>query len=193
MHCCKKVSLFFAFMMTCLLASASDHHVIIKSADLKASGEAYILNADLEISLGEKVEEAINKGVPVEFVYEFKLVSPRAFWFDKVVVKTRTRITVSYHALSRQYLVKQSERQTSHEILREAMIELVQLYDWDVFERALIEKGRGYQAILSMHLDGSRLPKAIQVEAIRSEDWHLASEDFVWKPKVKWLPEILNQ
>ena len=44
-----------------------------------------------------------------------------------------------------------------------------------------------------MHLDDSRLPKAIQVEAIRSEDWHLASEDFVWKPKVKWLPEILNQ
>lgn len=193
MHCCKKVSLFIAFMMTCLLALASDHQVIVKSADLKASGEAYMLNADLEISLGQTVEEAINKGVPVEFVYEFKLVSPRAFWFDKVVVKTSTRITVSYYALSRQYLVKQGERQTSHEILREAMIELVQLYDWGVFERTLIEKGRDYQAILSMHLDDSQLPKAIQVKAIRSEDWHLASEDFVWEPKVEWLPENMNQ
>jgi len=193
MHYCKKISLFFAFMMTCLLASASDHQVIIKNADLKAAGEAYMLNADLEISLGETVEEAINKGVPVEFIYEFKLVSPRAFWFDKEVVKTRTRIKVSYHALSRQYLVKQGERQTSHEILREAMIELVQLYDWNVFERTLIEKGRDYQAILSMHLDDSQLPKAIQVEAIRSEDWHLASEDFVWEPKVEWLPENLKQ
>ncbi|MEO1957078.1 MAG: DUF4390 domain-containing protein [Methylophilaceae bacterium] len=180
MHYCKKASLFLVFILTCLLVYAADHQAIIKNVDLKVSGEAYMLNADLEISLGKTVEEAINKGVPVEFVYDFKLVRPRSFWFDKVIAEARTRIMVSYHALSRQYLVSQGGRQTSHEILSEAMIELVQLYDWNVFDRSLIEQDRAYQATFRMYLNNRQLPKAIQVEAIRSEDWHLASEPFEW-------------
>jgi hypothetical protein len=60
------------------------------------------------------------------------------------------------------------------------MVELVQLYDWNVFDRSLIEQDRAYQAVLHMYLNDSQLPKAIQVEAIRSEGWHLASEPFEW-------------
>jgi hypothetical protein len=179
----KKCSLFFVFILTCLLASAAPRHILIKNADLKLSGEAYMLNADLEIALGEKVEEAINKGVPVEFVYEFELVRPRLLWLDADVMKTSTRIKVSYHALSRQYLVSQDGRQTSHDILSEAMIELVQLYDWKVFNKSIIDPNRTYQAVLSMKLDQSKLPKAIQVDAIGSEGWDLASEQFEWVPK----------
>jgi hypothetical protein len=165
------------------MASAAQQHIVIKNADLKALGETYILNADLEISLGEKIEEAINKGVPVEFLYEFELVQPRFLWLDAEVAKTKTRIKVSYHALSRQYLVSQDGRQTSHDILSEAMIELVQLYDWKVFDKSMIEVGQKYEAVLSMKLDQSKLPKAIQVDAIGSEDWNLVSEKFVWVPK----------
>jgi hypothetical protein len=179
----KKCSLFFVFILTCLLASAAPRHILIKNADLKLSGEAYMLNADLEIALGEKVEEAINKGVPVEFVYEFELVRPRLLWLDADVMKTSTRIKVSYHALSRQYLVSRDGRQTSHDILSEAMIELVQLYDWKVFNKSIIDPNRTYQAVLSMKLDQSKLPKAIQVDAIGSEGWDLASEQFEWVPK----------
>ncbi len=183
MHCYKKFSLFFICLLSCLLASAAPRHILIKNADLKLSGENYMLYADLEIGLGEKVEEAINKGVPVEFVYEFELVRPRLLWLDADVLKTKTRIKISYHALSRQYLVTQDGRQTSHDILSEAMIELVQLYDWKVFNKAMIEPDRKYQAILSMWLDQSKLPKAIQVDAIGSEGWDLASEKFEWVPK----------
>lgn len=183
MHYYKKCSLFFVCLLTCLIASAAAHYIEVKNADLKASGEFYLLNADLEISLGERVEEAINKGVPVEFLYEFDLVRPRVMWFDAEVIKTKTRIKLSYHALSRQYLVTQDGRQTSHEILSEAMIELVQLYDWKVFNRSIIEPGQQYKAILSMQLDQSKLPKAIQVDAIGSEDWNLTSEQFEWVPK----------
>lgn len=179
----KKCSLFFVFILTCLLASAAPRHILIKNADLKLSGEAYMLNADLEIALGEKVEEAINKGVPVEFVYEFELVRPRLLWLNADVMKTSTRIKVSYHALSRQYLVSQDGRQTSHDILSEAMIELVQLYDWKVFNKSIIDPNRTYQAVLSMKLDQSKLPKAIQVDPIGSEGWDLASEQFEWVPK----------
>ncbi len=179
----KKLSFFLVLMLVSVQVFAGLGKIETKNAELNAVGDAYWLNADLEIELGEEVEEAINKGVSVAFLYEFTLVSPRSFWFDKDVVNTSTSITVSYHALSRQYLVSQSGRQTSHEILREAMIELVQLYDWNVLDKAMIESGREYKGTLNVKLDQTRLPKAIQVEAIGSEDWDLTSEPFEWTLK----------
>ncbi len=182
MRCCKKANLFFALLLACVVAIAAPHHILIKAADLKAVGDTYVLSADLEIALGETVEEAIDKGVPVSFLYEFELVKPRTLWFDKTVIKKSTKLTVRYHALSRQYLVTQGERQTSHEILSEAMIELVQLYDWPVFDAAAIDVNQPYRATLKMFLDERELPKAIQVDAIGSEAWSLASETFEWEP-----------
>ncbi len=183
MHYCKKVSLFLALMFLSLHVFAEHGAIVIKAADLKAVGEVFKLNADLEIELDEKIEEAINKGVMVEFLYEFELVSPRSFWFDKNIVETSTSIAVSYHALSRQYLVTQSGRQTSHEILSEAMIEFVQLYDWKVLDKSMIESDREYVGTLNVKLDQSKLPKAIQVEAISSEGWNLVADPFEWSPK----------
>lgn len=183
MHCCKKISIFFALASVCLVAFAQESSIVVKNADLEVEGEAYLLNADLEIQLDDDLEEAINKGVLVEFLYEFELVSPRSFWFDQKVVSASTSINVSYHALSRQYLVNQGDRQTSHEILSEAMIEFVQLYDWQVFNQSLIKDGETYIATLNVALDQSKLPKAIQVEAISSADWNVVSEPFEWTLK----------
>ncbi len=183
MRYCKKVSLFLALLMLCLQAVAGSGSIVIKNADLSLQGDAYKLNADLEIKLDEQIEEAISKGVSVTFLYEFALFKSRSFWFDKEITKVSTSITVSYHALSRQYLVSQSGRQTSHEILSEAMIELVQLYDWKVLEKANVESGETYLATLDVKLDQTKLPKVIQVENIGTEDWKLVAKQYEWIPK----------
>jgi uncharacterized protein DUF4390 len=180
----KRISLFIAISFLCLQALASDGSIAVKSADLTLNGESYRLNADLEIDLNEKIEEAINKGVNVTFLYEFSLVKPRTFWFDKKISSASTHISVSYHALSRQYLVSQNGRQTSHEILSEAMIELVQLYDWKVLDKSAVNPDEAYDATLSVKLDQSKLPKAIQVETIGSENWSMVSEPYEWVPRL---------
>jgi len=183
MHYCKKLSFFALLIFISAHAFAESGDIRVKSAELSEVGDAYWLNADLEIELPEDMQEAVDKGVTVSFLYEFTLVSPRRFWFDKDIVTVNKSIEVSYHALSRQYLVSQNGRQTSHEILREAMIELVQLYDWKVFDKAIIEKENNYVGLLNVSLDQTKLPKAIQVEAIGSEDWDLVAEPFEWALK----------
>lgn len=180
----KRISLFIAISFLCFQAIASSGSIIIKSADLTLNGESYRLNADLEIDLNEKIEEAINKGVNVTFLYEFTLVKPRTLWFNKEITTASTHISVSYHALSRQYLVSQNGRQTSHEILSEAMIELVQLYDWKVLDKSMVNPDETYDATLNVKLDQSKLPKAIQVESIGSENWSMVSEPYEWVPKL---------
>jgi len=183
----KNVSVFLAFILVCFSAFAGESNIQVSNATLAAEGDAYHLNVDMEMDLDEDIEEAINKGVLVEFLYEFELVSPRTFWFDKEVALATTSVNVSYHALSRQYLVSHGERQTSHELLSEALHELMQLRDWAVFNQAVIESDEAYSATLNVTLDQDKLPKAIQVEAISSEDWNIVAETY------EWIPEALKQ
>lgn len=180
MQYCKKISIALALLITTMLAFADEGSVAIKHASIKKEAGLYMLNADLEMSLSPEVEEAINKGVPVEFLYQFNLVKSRKYWFDKDILEAETAIVVSYHALSRQYLVNHDGRQTSHEILREAMVELVQLYDWPVFDQTVIEPDETYEATLNVKLNKSKLPKVIQVDSINTEAWTLVAEPYQW-------------
>lgn len=165
-----------------LAGAAHAGGIEIKSAELLSNGEAYQLNADFDISISPEVEAALNKGVPLNFLAEFQLVSPHRYWFDDEVVSASQRIRLSYHALSRQYLINLPQHQKSFSTLTEAMEELSSLRDWIVVEKSQIAKGETYQAMLRLRLDHTRLPKALQVEALGSEKWDLVSERHRWTP-----------
>ena len=102
---------------------------------------------------------------------------------DDEIMTTTSNVSLSYHALSRQYLVNRDTHQKSFETLSEAREELSQLSDWKVLEKSLVEKGEVYKAALLMRLDQTKLPKAIQVDAIATEKWNLTSQKFEWPLK----------
>ena len=186
MHYCKKISVFFALVLACALsvsAFAAGNSMVIKNADLQLVDDTYKLSAEVEISFDDAVEEAINKGVPLNFLLEFQVVSPRKYWFDDEIVTTTTTYTLSYHALSRQYLVSHNGRQNAYETLSEAKLELMEIDDWKVLDKSQIEKGGVYKAALLIRLDQTKLPQALQVEAIGSESWNLSSQKLEWSPK----------
>ena len=161
-----------------MLAASSS--IYIKNAELQLQDDYYCLNADVDISFDDEIEEAINKGVPLNFLIEFQVVSPRKYWFDDEIVTISHSVTLSYHALSRQYLVNRGLHQKSFESLSEARQELAQIRDWKVVDKTQIEKNGNYKAVLLFRLDQSKLPKAIQVDTISSEKWNLASQKFEW-------------
>jgi Domain of unknown function (DUF4390) len=177
------ISLCLGLLCAPALALAADSSMVIKSADLQLQDEHYVLNAEMDIIFDEAIEAAINKGVALNFVIEFQVVSPRKYWFDDEIVTTSSNVSLSYHALSRQYLVARGAHQKSFETLSEAKEELAQLADWRVFDKSLIEKSSVYNAALLVRLDQTKLPKAIQVDAIGSEKWNLISQKFVWSLK----------
>jgi Domain of unknown function (DUF4390) len=185
-RCCKNLSFallvigaMFAFMGNAFAGNS----IQIKTAELQARDDFYSLDADIEMSFDKDIEEAVNKGVPLNFVVEFQIVSPRQYWFDDEVVTATQNITLSYHALTRQYLVNRGKHQQSYESLGEAVRDLAALSEWKVVDKSLLEKGEVYNAALLIRLDQSKLPKAIQVDAISSEKWNLASEKFEWHLK----------
>ncbi len=155
----------------------------INTAELQANEEFYSLAADVDMRLGKDIEEAVNKGVPLNFIVEFQIVIPHQYWFDDEVVTATQNITLRYHALTRQYLVNRNKYQQSFESLSEALNDLTTFNEWKVAEKSLLEKDEPYRAALLIRLDQSKLPKAIQVDAIGSEKWNLASEKFEWTLK----------
>lgn len=172
---------YFVFFVT-TLAWADSSGLGIKTAELVATDDAYVLNADFELDLSDAVEEALNKGVPLNFLIEFQLTSPQKYWFDDEIVTESSQVTLSYHALSRQYLLNRGNHQQSFVSLQEAKDEFSRLRDWRVFEKSLLKKGEVYHAALRVRLDQSKLPKPLQVDAIGSEDWRLVSERHRWVP-----------
>jgi len=162
--------------------AATSSSVHIKSAELTVVEENYALTSDVEITFSPAIEEALNKGVPLTFLVEFQLTTPRKYWFDDEIISQSHYVTISYHALSRQYLVHRAGRQQPYASLQQAKEDLSKIKDWSVFDKRTLKKGEAYQAALRMRLDQSKLPKPLQVEAAGSDDWAMVSERFRWTP-----------
>lgn len=181
----KKTNVTVIFLLLLFLvtaASASDSRLIIKSAELVSSDEQYLLNADFELNLSEEVEDALNRGVQLNFLVEFQLTSPRKYWFDDEIITVTNNVALSYHALSRQYLINRNKHQQSFVNLAEAKAEFTRLREWKVFDKSLLKDDETYLAALRVRLDQSKLPKPIQVDALGSEQWNMISQRYRWTP-----------
>ncbi len=117
MHYCKKInSLFFALALLLFadFALAAGNSLRIRSANLITYENEVLLNADAEINFGSEMEKAILKGFTFNFLIEFQLFAPRKYWFDDEVATTVQQVSLSYHALSRQYIVMRKEQQRTN-------------------------------------------------------------------------------
>ena len=186
MHCFKKIklSIFFSLWMALFFPSsiiAADNSLIIKTAEINSQFEAYFLNADFDLSFNDDLDEAIRKGIPINFVIEFELKKPRKYWFDEEVAKKTKEILLSYHALSKQFILAESEnRLIAFDNLTQAKNELKRIKNWRIFDKSQIDDTEKYSAYLLVKLDQTKLPKQLQADITSNQEWQLASKQFQW-------------
>ena len=168
-------------LLFCMAASVrAETGIQVKAAELDMVDEVYQLKADFEINFSQAVEDALNKGVPLNFMVEFELNRPRWYWLDENISSAQRQLRISYHALTKQYRLQHQEQQKSFASLAELKSELGHIQEWRVVERSQLRKRYSYEARLRMKLDASQLPKPLQVNALASKDWSLESEWFQW-------------
>jgi len=186
MHCLKKIklSIFFSLWMALFLPLsivAADNSLIIKTAEINSQFEEYFLNADFDLSFNDDLDEAIRKGIPINFVIEFELKKPRKYWFDEEVAKKTKEILLSYHALSKQFILAESEnRLIAFDNLTQAKNELKRIKNWRIFDKSQIDDTEKYSAYLLVKLDQTKLPKQLQADITSNQEWQLASKQFQW-------------
>jgi hypothetical protein len=161
-------------------ADAHADAILVKSAELRADEDAYVLNAEFELAINPTLEEALQKGVPLYFSLELELARPRWYWLDEKVISATTVYRISYNALTRQYRVSTGLLGQTMDSLEEVERMLSRVTSREVARRDQLVKGARYDAALRLRLDVNQLPKPFQVNALTSREWSLASDWHRW-------------
>ena len=154
--------------------------IAVKSVTLEPVDDGWQLEAELDIQFSPRLEEAVNRGVPLYFVVEFELARPRWYWFDEKPVQFSQTYKISYTPLLRQYRLSVGNLYQNFTRLEEVTHVLAHPRGLLVAERGAFKKDVTYQAGIRMRLDTAQLPKPFQLNAIASRDWTLASDWHRW-------------
>jgi len=170
----------FASLAVAFVPAAHAEGIAIQSASVEQADDGWNLEAAFDIQFSQRLEEAVNRGVPLYFVVEFELARPRWYWFDeKPVVQTQV-YKISYTPLLRQYRLTLGNQYQNFTRFEEVTRVLSRLRGWHVADNGALKKDQVYQASLRMRLDTAQLPKPFQLNAIASRDWTLASDWHRW-------------
>ncbi len=161
-------------------AAAYGDTIPVKYAEIRADEEAYVLNAEFDLTINPTLEEALQRGVPLYFVLDFELVRPRRWWTDENVNSMTTQYRVSFNALTRQYRVSSGLLGQTLDTLQEVERLLSRVNGRPVARRDELVPGATYEAAVRLRLDVNQLPKPFQLNALASRDWSLTSDWHRW-------------
>jgi hypothetical protein len=152
----------------------------VKSAELRAEDDDFVLNADFDLTLNATLEEALQRGVPLYFLLELEISRPRWYWLDDKVVSYSVQYRIAWNALTRQYRVSSGLFGQTLYTLEEVERFLSRVTSRAVARRDQLQKGVRYDAALRLRLDVNQLPKPFQVDALASREWSLQSDWLRW-------------
>src|SRR3954467_9227294 len=154
--------------------------ISLKSARVEAVEEGWQLDAEFDIQFSQKLEEAVNRGVPLYFVLDFEMTRPRWYWFDEKPVHFSQTYKISYTPLLRQYRLSVGNVYQNFTAFEEVTHVLSKLRAVAIADHNAIKKDSAYQASVRLRLDTAQLPKPLQLNAIASRDWSLSSDWHRW-------------
>jgi hypothetical protein len=165
--------------MTAALPARADR-IDVRKAVLETAEDGYVLEADFEIALTAPLEDALNKGVPLYFTFEFELIRPRWYWFNEKIAGARQQYRLSFNALTRQYRVGVRALHQNFASLAEALEFMSRVRLREIAEAGALSRGSSYTAAVRLRLDTSQLPRPFQITAIGSRDWSIGSDWHRW-------------
>lgn len=168
-----------AFLLAPALSQAADG-INVGSANLTLGEDGWLLSSEFDINFSPRLEEAVNRGVPLYFVVDFEVARPRWYWFDEKPIQVSLTYKVSYTPLLRQYRLSVGNVSQNFTTFEDVVRVLSRLRGLQVAGRNAFTKGVTYQAGIRMRLDTAQLPKPFQLDAFASRDWALSSDWYRW-------------
>lgn len=152
----------------------------VRSAEPFIEDRVVHVNTQFELTLNPKTEEALNKGIPLEVVFDINLVKRRWWWTNKVISDSTFRRRIFFHALSRQYLVtglRESEPTESFSSLNQALVYMGDLTEliMPLTAKKQFEPDGRYLITMRARLDIEGLPTLMRPLAYATPSWHLST------------------
>lgn len=162
-------------------AAKQDEAISVQFAELKTSGESWILNAHFNVQLNKTQEEALKKGVTLHFVTDFELERVRSWWLNEALTEANRIGRLNYSPLTRRYQVETVEGYKAYDTLNEALASLGRLEGWTVAPKKAIKPGERYLAAIRMRLDLGLLSKPLQINALATGKWDVEGDWHEWE------------
>lgn len=154
--------------------------ITVKSAEIRAEEDHYVLNAEFQFQLTPTLEEALQKGIALYFVLEVEVGRPRWYWFDEKLVTSEATFRISYSALTRQYRMSSGLFHQNLATLEDVVRVLSRVTSRSVARKDDLPRGFRYEAAVRLRLDSAQLPKPFQLSALATRDWQLQSDWYRW-------------
>jgi hypothetical protein len=151
-----------------------------KHAALTPGEDGYTLSAEFAIDLGNRLEDAVARGVPLYFNLEFVLERSRKYWVNEHIATHSLTYKLAYSSLMRQYRLSTGHLHQNFGSLAEAMRVVGRIAALPVVDKNLIQPGEPYEAAVRLSLDRSQLPKPFQVDAIMDRDLQVDTKVLRW-------------
>lgn len=184
MRCCRNIDLLAVLTALWLtvagFAPACAEGIEVRRAALSIIDDSYVIDADFSIALTPPLEEALNKGVSLYFLFEFELIRSRWYWFNEKIANTQQQYRLSYNALTRQYRIGAGNLYQNFHTLGEALDVMSRVRRREEADPGARAKKETYTAAVRLRLDTTQLPKPFQVNALGSRDWNIGTDWYRW-------------
>ncbi len=184
-RCCKRIEAGFAALMLALLllaaAAAQAGSIEPVRAALTPGEDGHTLSAEFSLDLGNRLEDAVARGVPLYFNLEFILVRNRKYWVNEHVTARTLSYRLSYSSLTRQYRLTTGNLHQNFGSLGEALRVIGRIAALPVLDKDALRAGESYEAAVRLALDRSQLPKPFQVDAITDRDLQVDARVLRWQ------------
>lgn len=162
-------------------ASAQRRFTVLH-ADTTLVDGVYLLNAQVDYPLSEAIVGALHSGVMLTLLLEIEVERERTLLWDAELTSLSQRYELRYHALTRQYLVKNLSTgvQQAFPTQEAALAALGEIKDVPLLDEHLLIPGANYSARLRARLDHSSLPAPLRLTALLSPAWQTSSVWYTW-------------
>jgi len=142
------------------------------------------MNAAMVFELPPSLEDALTRGMPVNFVLQATVLRERWYWYDKRISQTQRHARISYQPLSRRWRVMQAAQPiqssglgvslgASYDSLKDALQAIQKINRWKIAELSVLNTDAKQKLDIHFSLDLSQLPQAMQFGNLTNNDWAL--------------------
>ncbi len=154
----------------------------IKDIHVKQADGVWKVSFDVENCFTEKMEEAIQSGIPTTFTFYINLYQKR-WWKDRKLADVEFRHTVQYHPIQKVYQVKMGEDRSplAASSLEEAKKLMSRVKEFHIRSSSPVEPGVPAYFRIKAELDPVRLPLHLEYLFFFVSLWDFET-DWVVKP-----------
>ena len=176
-----------ATLMPVAAQSQSGSAVEVTELKLERAEGALTLQSSLRLELGNTIEDALQKGMPIYFVTEVELTRDRWYWYDKKIGATTRHYRLAYQPLTRTWRLNvsrdpigsagfTSSLSQSFQTLSEALSAIRRTANWKLADLSDLDGDNKYTLSFKFRLDVSQLPRPFQMTAGSQTEWNLSAQ-----------------